>query len=146
MREVTADDPSAEYTLRQVFRWYSEKFHTPLDRVADLLLHDVLQHYYEAQYEDLRADDPQRFKEELEALSMTAAEYRAHQEKRARAAAADDEFFKAVSAEAKQQAAAPAPAPVAEPPQVKMQFVDLAELDRLMTADGLEASTLTGLA
>lgn len=42
-----------EYTTRHIFRWYSREFGTPLHVVESLPLEDVLQHYFECQYEEL---------------------------------------------------------------------------------------------
>jgi hypothetical protein len=51
LRQILApDEGDAEYRLRQIFRWYSKTFHTPLDEVAALPLVDVLQHYYDSSY------------------------------------------------------------------------------------------------
>lgn len=46
------DQPS-EYAIRQIFRWYSERFHTPLHLVEDLQFEDVLQTYFECQFEEM---------------------------------------------------------------------------------------------
>lgn len=50
-------DQSATYLLRSIFRWYSEKFHTPLHIVDTLPLADLLQHYFEARYEDMSDEE-----------------------------------------------------------------------------------------
>ena len=43
-----------EYVLRHIFRWYSKTFATPLNEVEELPLEDVLTHYYETKYEDMK--------------------------------------------------------------------------------------------
>lgn len=45
-------DPDDDYLMRKVFRWYSEKYHTPLHVVDDLPMDDVLQTYFEYVYEN----------------------------------------------------------------------------------------------
>lgn len=46
------------YVLRYVFRWYSEKFHTPLHEVDDLPMEDVFRAFYEVRYEEMKAAEP----------------------------------------------------------------------------------------
>jgi hypothetical protein len=46
-----------EYPMRKIFRWYSRTFFTPLHVVDTLPLDDVLQAYWEVQYEEM-ADEP----------------------------------------------------------------------------------------
>src|ERR1700690_4567872 len=42
-----------DYLLRNLVRWYSAKFATPLHEVEELPFEDVLQTYYEVQYEEM---------------------------------------------------------------------------------------------
>lgn len=49
--------PDYDSSLRRIFRWYSEKFHTPLHEVPDLPLHDVLQAYFEVAFEGLAPEE-----------------------------------------------------------------------------------------
>lgn len=49
---VLRHDPDFEY--REVMRWYSREFSTPLAAVADLPQEEVWQHWYEDQYQRLR--------------------------------------------------------------------------------------------
>lgn len=58
------------YNLRHIFRWYSQTFHTPLHLVEHLPIQDILQHYYETQYEDL---DPIQRRTEIEYLLLSPA-------------------------------------------------------------------------
>jgi hypothetical protein len=46
-----------EYRLRQIFRWYSRTFHTPLHQVQDLDLLDILQAFYEDRLGDMKDDE-----------------------------------------------------------------------------------------
>jgi hypothetical protein len=63
-----------EYHLRHVFRWYSKTFSTPLTEVEDLPLETVLQHFYEARYEEM--DDEAREKERQILIESSADEAR----------------------------------------------------------------------
>lgn len=47
---IEADE---DYRWRQIARWYSKTFATPLHEVDDLPRIDVLQHYIEDKYEDI---------------------------------------------------------------------------------------------
>lgn len=63
-------EPNVAYRLRQIFRWYSTTFHTPLKDVEDLPLEHVLQAHYEETFgkfdqDDLR-DEVRRATESLE--------------------------------------------------------------------------------
>jgi hypothetical protein len=126
---VKGTDPN--YVLRRIFRWYSEKFHTPLHRVEDLPVHDVLQNYYEAQYEAmLDANKFAELDEERRRLMMTDADWlaarRAVDEEEADAA----EFAQVVAEEEAQAALPPAPPPPeALPPGVHINFEGFDEPD-----------------
>lgn len=43
--------------MRRIFRWYSERFHTPLHLVEDIPLTDILQAFFEVQYEELDPEE-----------------------------------------------------------------------------------------
>jgi hypothetical protein len=45
------------YLVRHIFRWYSKTFATPLHVVPDLPFEDVLQAYYEHEYETMQPDE-----------------------------------------------------------------------------------------
>ena len=96
MKAVVAPDEEAK--IRQIMRWYSKTFHTPLLSVYDLPLDYLLTHYYEETYsemeEEIRAEKHQQ-------LAMTEEEWAAHTK-----AAGDDED--AFIREAEAQAAADA--------------------------------------
>lgn len=92
----------SEYLMRHIFRWYSERFHTPLHEVDDLPLEDVLQHYFEVRYEELPdelSDD------EEEHLRETREERLAREANEAAEKEDDDAFFRQVQAEAAAQRA-----------------------------------------
>ena len=46
-KEALSKTPSAEFSLRKLFRWYSVKYCTPLHVVETLPLFDILRHHYE---------------------------------------------------------------------------------------------------
>lgn len=66
MNAVVQEDE--EYNLRYIFRWYSQRFHTPLHVVQSLPLYDILQHYYEVDYE---AMEPHERQAEIKRLLTT---------------------------------------------------------------------------
>ena len=45
------------YFYRKVCRWYSTTFHTPLTQVNSIPWDEILQHYYEHHYENLKYND-----------------------------------------------------------------------------------------
>jgi hypothetical protein len=175
MADVLKGEPSAEYSLRKVFRWYSEKFHTPLHIVETLPLDFVMRHHYEAQYESLIESDS-ALQEELRDLTMTDEEAIAAARKKDEALFMDYQFDKDVKADVARGAAlaakekkkpkemptftAPeagtplqmpeAKSPITmtreEEPDISMKFVDLEEMERLASSDPMSPSTdLTGL-
>ena len=52
-------EDTSDYALRKIMRWYSREFCTPLDAVESLPLEDILQHWFESQYEDREEADLQ---------------------------------------------------------------------------------------
>lgn len=104
MREVTRDASTPEYALRRIMRWYSKEFSTPLHVVNDLPLHDVLTHYYEANYENL-SEDNDKLIDEMRELSMTDDEQAAEQARKDRAEYEDYLFNKETEEEAEVQQA-----------------------------------------
>jgi len=90
------------YNLRYIFRWYSQRFHTPLHVVEALPLEDVLRHYYECEYEDL---EPHEIANAIKLLSLTDEELaRLRKEEDAE----DADSFELVAAERKPRPQAPA--------------------------------------
>jgi hypothetical protein len=45
------------YFYRKIIRWYSNTFHTPLKQVETLDWYEILQHYYEHNYDQLNNND-----------------------------------------------------------------------------------------
>lgn len=50
-------DPDEEYTLRDIFRWYSREFSTPLHEVEGLPLESILINWFEVQYAELEPEE-----------------------------------------------------------------------------------------
>lgn len=153
---------SSEYELRKILRWYSTTFRTPLHEVYDLPLEFVLQHFYEAKYEDMDPDDRE---EERKLLILTPDERRAkeriedqeryeqHQfEQEAEAIAKKQEEEEAKKAAKGEKLVAPdlpsvdfptmmpdlkkdplaAPAATKMPPNISMKFVSDEEMQKLI--------------
>ena len=160
LASATAQNPAPEYSLRRIFRWYSEKFHTPLHVIDDLPLHDVLTHYYEWHVEQI-LDDEDALNKEISELTATPEEIRAQKMLRDRETYNDFSFEKEVRTEAaKQQVEAKkealieaqkppkpvvfsAPDPsrqaiqINEPPDIKVSFASLEEFEELENSDGI---------
>lgn len=81
--------------LRSIFRWYSKTFHTPLADVESLPKEHILQHYFEATFEEMEEGD---LKAELEFTLETPEERKAKAEAEE---AEEDEFMKMLEEEAK---------------------------------------------
>jgi primosomal protein N' len=75
LKEALSTEPSHDYFIRKVFRWYSKTFSTPLHQVYDLPLFDVMQAYYDESYANL-ADEKEspELHEELSTLSKSEDE------------------------------------------------------------------------
>jgi len=69
LRAVVKPDMAA--SLRKVFRWYSEKFATPLHMVERLPLEDILTAYFEDMYSNM--EEP-LLEQELAEMALTPAE------------------------------------------------------------------------
>lgn len=154
---VAVDDFDEDYFYRRVFRWYSEKFHTPLHEVYELPFEFVLQHYFEVQYE---AMDDQRRAAEVDRLKLNKEQRWKRMLKEEAEKADADEFAQFVAAEEQARikkeleqaekkklvvAEIPnqmslrsdqSPSPLIQasspPPDIKMEFVDEAELEELI--------------
>lgn len=83
----------AEYHLREIFRWYSETFHTPLREVDAIPLEEVCQHYFERMYRDMEGPD---LEQELFKLSRTEAELLELDRKKETEAVSDDSAHQAL--------------------------------------------------
>jgi HEPN domain-containing protein len=160
LAEVIKDNPSAQYSLRRVFRWYSKEFHTPLHIVEELPTHDVLTHYYESHYEGLE-DDSNKLNDELVELASSDEELSRRKELLERSSYDDYVFAAETEKEiADQKKATMKPKPtkaskfsaksdirespgipdmMSDPtPDIKMVFIDEAELENLANSDGLD--------
>jgi len=51
--------------MRSIRRWFSKNFHTPYPVVEDMPDEEVLQHYFEEQYGDLKLPDLRELAEEV---------------------------------------------------------------------------------
>jgi len=56
---------SNAYFFRRIVRWYSTTFHTPLHIVESLPWYEILQHYYESQYEKMNETELLELLQEL---------------------------------------------------------------------------------
>lgn len=50
-----------DFQYREIMRWYSREFSTPLPQVEELDREDVLQHYWECHYVEAQEKDPEGF-------------------------------------------------------------------------------------
>ena len=57
------EDPDTEDVYRQICRWYSREFSTPLTIVEDMDPIYVLRHYFEIRYRDLRNGSDNEYRE-----------------------------------------------------------------------------------
>ena len=77
-KEALSKTPSADFSLRKLFRWYSVKYCTPLHVVETLPLFDILRHHYEdTAVSMVDADDQEmqmKLQEELLNLCKSEAE------------------------------------------------------------------------
>ncbi len=156
LQSAMADPQPADFVLRDIFRWYSKTFATPLHEVENLPLARVIQTYWEEQYSAMVKDDEnpdmaQTLKDEIQFLIDPAGavssvdrqkleEHRFNQE--------NDAIFerqKAVRAAAPQvpdrpqvprMGARESELPTPKPPEIKIQYIDLKELEALSEGDG----------
>ncbi|MDE1868157.1 MAG: hypothetical protein KGI08_10675 [Thaumarchaeota archaeon] len=87
-------NPDEEAKIRQILRWYSKTFHTPLHECYDLPFDEILTHYYEEIFTDM--EDVER-NAKLERLSMTEEEWELYLKNKQ---SEEDEFIKAAEEEA----------------------------------------------
>lgn len=105
LKEALSEEPSYDYFIRKVFRWYSKTFSTPLHQVADLPLFDVMQAYYEDIYSNLADEkDTPEFHEQLSNLSKTEAELEKDKLEKDRTEAEDYMFAKSAENDNKKSA------------------------------------------
>ena len=92
--------PDPNFQLREIFRWYSQRFHTPLHTVEELPLEDVLTAYYETTFAEMEEEELERYVRE----SLKTEEDRLEEERRA--AEEEAEIEQIVREEREAQAAA----------------------------------------
>lgn len=87
-----------EYQLRHIFRWYSRNFNTPLYQVEELPLVEVLQAWYECQYESIVHDETreEELLKELLDLSENEEQRRKREMETERKLDDDEQFAKTV--------------------------------------------------
>jgi hypothetical protein len=152
LQEVLSDTPSQSYSLRRIFRWYSQKFCTPLHVVNTLPIHDVLVSYFESHYEEFGED---KIQEELRELTMTPAQLLDAEMAKAAEALSELEFSKSIEKEIAETKNRPVvkktvthsrggiplekpvevEKPVKPPDEIKMSFLDIEEFDKILSAD-----------
>lgn len=167
LADVTRDPPAPSYALRRIFRWYSSKFATPLHLVDDLPLHDVLQHYYEAHFEEMddvaihqevvelskspEALAAERDQNEYEEYLLIKEEEQKQEAQKKRLVDKKPEIQKPKvwqAPEAGLDLQTPVRSevsfatdnksrPALETPDISMRFVDLEELEEVVSLDGL---------
>lgn len=109
MHSVLMGERDSEYELRKIFRWYSEKYHTPLEAVEDLPLEKVLQTYFEVRYAELAADanNEEAFIKEVRFLIENEEQRKARRKKelyeQEETQSADDKFFEEAQSEANKE-------------------------------------------
>lgn len=83
------------YQYRRLCRWYSMKFHTPLPVVMEMPEDDVLQAFFECQFEEMGKAARRKL-----ALEMTETEEETNERKQSEDAASDEAFLKRQEKEA----------------------------------------------
>lgn len=101
---VLDEDFDDNYRLRQLLRWYSIKFTTPLHEVYQLPIPFVLEHYYECQYEN---EKPQDLEKTRELLLETEKEKEEREKKEEMERLEDEEFAKLAAEEEVKKVADP---------------------------------------
>lgn len=150
--------PKEDYFLRKVQRWYSRQFYTPLPEVEDLPIQDILLHYFECKYEDLKeADDTSDWINEMIYATETAEEKRKREMTEESNEASDEDFLREVMQEEQAKKAnkieniqrtekAPIPTnrdrgevelPKPEMSEIKMSFISEKEMAELAEFDVL---------
>lgn len=96
-------DPDFPAMLRQIFRTYSEKFHTPLYQVEELPLEHVLQAYFESTFESIKHEKEGDIilRREARNLTETDEERNTRILEEEEMALADDEYVRELEAEEK---------------------------------------------
>jgi len=82
--------PDSDYQIRNVLRWYSKTYHTPLHFVETLPLEAIFTAFYEEQYEKMSEEDREA---ELQALLETDEQRIAREKRKDEEEASEYEFF-----------------------------------------------------
>ncbi len=140
--EATGKNPTPEYFVRCVNRWYGQTYGMSPHLVEELPLYDVLRHYFEVQATEAAEDEP-RYQSMLRSIVYGDEETIPETV----AAIEDDEFMQQVKAGAYAKKG-PAPQPVAnrmaeaislpkaeEPPLPEFEMVDFSELNQMDQAE-----------
>lgn len=100
LAEVVAEESSADYRLRRIFRWYSIKFSTPLHVVEELPIQHVLQHFFEVQYETKYDDgELEDLEQERVVLTETDDQRKERLAREAKKREEEEAFMRQVAAE-----------------------------------------------
>lgn len=90
-------NPDYDYHHRQLQRWYSKEFYTPLHIVEELPIEDIVTTFYECRYQELKDDDEEgKLAEEIQQLIETDEERFRREMKEQSDSNDDDEFYKKV--------------------------------------------------
>lgn len=97
--------PDEEYLCRKIIRWYSKTFHTPIIEVQKIPILDILQHYYEEQFEELEADPEKKeeFHNIITELIETESQKADRLKKEAKENIDDEVFLKQVADKIREQ-------------------------------------------
>lgn len=136
LRCVLEDGP--EYRLRQIQRWYSRSFSTPLAEVNALPLEEVIGAYFEDAYGKLEGEDLEK---EVALVVETAEESRRRVLDEGQGDASDDAFFKKVQEESKAAAQSLKAAPVQQQPLSAGTGQGQQQQEKLGTAPAATATT-----
>lgn len=136
LRDVASEDRDEHYSLRHVARWYSKTFFTPLHIVLEeISVHDMLQHYFEAQFETMDDDDRQKY---LQELSQDEVSWRKQQDLKEIEDAEEEKIMEQANLKTAARLAAQAAKKAAE--QLRRQQVDQTEVSRLIGAEDQDVS------
>lgn len=114
LSNVVREEPTHEYTLRRILRWYSKTFSTPLHQVDALPLDQVLTAYYESHYEEM---EHEQLQSEISRLLKTPEETKQEQTKQDITEAENYEFEKQMKLEKDSPSTIPAsPRPLSPSP------------------------------
>ena len=158
-------NPNEEAFLRNVQRWYSREFSTPLHTVSDLPLEDILLNYYEDHYAALKdGDDESLWLKEMIMVTETPEERKERELNEESELVSDEDFLRQVMEDEKKKklniedhkhVEKPALKTNREMPEVelprpevmqdiKMEFCSDEEMEKLADQDGLSGWDILG--